>query len=382
MTRRYPWVPILLTILATLIMIKVINQTTVITQGFKLISNVLIPVLWGGALAFLLDPLVRTLQKRFRFPRLLSVGVTLLLFMCLVGISVVYFIPLLINGCKDLANQVPIWVNQVNEWIQALSNNDQFFNDYGLGLEEILHQNAADINQYVQNALSGLVNSSISVIMSTTSFFVRVFFMMIAAAFLLLGKETTINSMQTLIRALFNERNASLILGYASISKGIFYQFVIGKLIESTILTIVAILGFTLIGMPYAFLLSVFIGVTNVIPYIGPVTGALPPLFIAIFIGPWQLVAAMAVVAVVQIIDNAVLQPKLLGEIVGLPPIWVLISVLVGGACFGAIGMLLGIPVFACIKVIIGDYLEYRLAKKGLTGNPPMTIENNEEKET
>jgi predicted PurR-regulated permease PerM len=358
------WLRVLLLILVTLIFVRLFNQTDVLSQLLKVLHQIVAPLFWGCIVAFLLDPPVRKLQRTTRLPRVFCVISAAAGFAVLVLAGLVFLLPGLISGIRDLADQVPAWYNQASIWLADFQLNTTL---QQLGLDEILRSRIEGVDEYFHTAISTIVNSTVSVLMSTTSAFFSVLFICLAAIFFLLDKDSILLTSRRLIIALCDERRAAAILHYAAKSKVIFYQFVAGKIIESTILTILGLVGFALIGLPYVVLVSIFVGVTNIIPYIGPVLGAVFALLIALFSAdPAKLLYAALMVTFIQLVDNLWCQPKILGGKVGLRPIYVLFAVIVGQAFFGWLGILLAIPVCASLKIILDDYMTYRLKLKGL----------------
>jgi predicted PurR-regulated permease PerM len=361
--KKIAWIQLLVLLFVTLIMIRVINQTDMLMYFLGLLKQVAFPLFWGGILAFLMDPFVRKLNHITRLPRLICVPVAAICFAVIVFIILIYFVPVLITGFKDLVESLPTWINQLESWMNDFEFNEAFRQ---LGMDEIMRSNAESLNDYVQVTLNHVFNSGINVIRSTTSVLLSLLFTCMAAIFFLWDKEKLLLLGQSLVLALCSERHAAFVLDYAAKSKIIFYRFVVGKVIQAMVLTGIGVVGFTLIGVPYAVLVSAFVGVTNIIPYVGPVIGAIFAVLVALFSAdPINAVYAAMVVAFIQLVDNLVCQPKILGGKVGLAPIYILAGVLTGAALFGGIGMLLAIPVCAILKLICGDYISYRLKAKG-----------------
>ena len=147
----------------------------------------------------------------------------------------------------------------------------------------------------------------------------------------------------------------------------IFSGFVRGKLLDSIIIGILCFVGCSILKFPYTPLVSVFVGVTNIIPFFGPFLGAIPSTFLILLVSPRQALYFVMFVLALQQLDGNVIGPKILGNTTGLSSLWVIIAILVGGGFFGIAGMFFGVPVCACLNSLVNFFVEARLRKKGLS---------------
>ena len=186
----------------------------------------------------------------------------------------------------------------------------------------------------------------------------------VASIYVMANKEYLSSRGKKIVYALFKLKNANIILdGLASVNK-IFSQFINGKIVDSIIIGIITFILTTIVDMPYALLISVIIGVTNVIPFFGPIIGAIPCVFIVLIADPIKSIILLIMILCIQQFDGNILGPKILGDVTGLSSFWVLTAVIVGGGIFGFYGMLLGVPVFACIYMYINKTCTDKLEKK------------------
>ena len=149
----------------------------------------------------------------------------------------------------------------------------------------------------------------------------------------------------------------------------IFVGFINGKLIDSAIIGVLCFILCLLVRIPYPMLISVVVGVTNIIPFFGPIIGAIPCLMILVIVDPWAALRFFVLVIGLQQFDGNILGPKILGDSTGLSAIWVLVSIVVCGGLFGFPGMVLGVPTFAVLYTLVRDWANSRLRRKGLDGN-------------
>ena len=147
----------------------------------------------------------------------------------------------------------------------------------------------------------------------------------------------------------------------------IFSGFVRGKLLDSLIIGILCFIGCSILNMPYTPLISVVVGVTNVIPFFGPFLGAIPSALLILLVSPLQCLYFVLFILLLQQLDGNVIGPKILGGSTGISSLWVIIAILIGGGFGGVLGMFLGVPVFACIHSAVSFLCESSLRKKGVT---------------
>lgn len=167
-----------------------------------------------------------------------------------------------------------------------------------------------------------------------------------------------------LVYAVFNEKNGNIVCNTFKECNAIFSAFLLSKAVDSLIIGCLCCLIMTILRLPYAVLLSVIVGITNMIPYFGPFIGAIPGVLIYIFLKPMDAIIFAIMILVLQQFDGLVLGPRLLGQSTGLNPIWVIFAITVGGAYFGVIGMFIGVPVVAVVAYLLNKLIKYRLKNR------------------
>jgi Predicted permease len=144
----------------------------------------------------------------------------------------------------------------------------------------------------------------------------------------------------------------------------IFGRFLVGKIIDSTIIAILTYIVLTVTKMPYSLLISFIVGVTNIIPFFGPFIGAIPSFFIILFVSPIKALWFLVIILIIQQLDGNVIGPKILGDTLGISAFWILFSLLISGEIFGFIGLVIGVPLFVFVYSIVKDNVEKRLQKQ------------------
>ena len=189
---------------------------------------------------------------------------------------------------------------------------------------------------------------------------------LIVSVYVLFSKEKFSKQSKKITYAIFKPSNANMILHLTIKSNEIFGGFIIGKIIDSAIIGVLCFAGLSILNMPYAMLVSVIVGVTNVIPFFGPYIGAIPSAILILLAEPKMGIYFIIFIIALQQFDGNILGPKILGNSTGLSAFWVIVSILLGGGLFGIVGMLFGVPTFAVIYYVIKLLVDNKLEKKEL----------------
>ena len=214
------------------------------------------------------------------------------------------------------------------------------------------------VNEVMSNLTVGIINFVSEIL----NFLIG----LIVSVYILFSKETFSAQSKKIVYAVFRTDHANMILHLTKKSNEIFGGFIIGKIIDSMIIGVLCFFGLTILKIPYILLISVIVGVTNVIPFFGPFLGAIPSFFLILLVDPIQSLYFLLFVLALQQLDGNVIGPKILGESTGLSSLWVIIAILVGGSFFGVAGMFFGVPVCACLYSLVAFLVDRRLAEKDL----------------
>lgn len=353
-----------------------------IVQFLKVLVNVLQPVLIGIVIAYLLNPIVNFMERRGTVTaqklkwkkitpnqiRMISVAVTeILAIIVILGIGSM-LMPELINSLGTFIGSLPGYINKIAELLEVLTKNsdsqwiefiENLLND---GSKEISSWINAGVLQNLENFLSYFTTSVIGIAKMALNIMIGV----IISVYLLVSKQKFVGQGKKVLYALFYERQANNILEVVRKSHSIFSGFISGKLIDSLIIGVLCFIGMSIMKMPYIPLVSVLIGVTNVIPFFGPYLGAIPSILLILLISPGKGIMFLIFIIILQQLDGNIIGPKILGSSTGLSAFWVIFAILIGSGLFGIIGMIAGVPVFAVIYYLIKTGLEYSLRKKNL----------------
>ena len=290
-------------------------------------------------------------------------------------------LPQVWSSAVELVNNMSTYMRGLDAFVQELINR---FNLEGEGINEMLTayqdfvQSLTDLAiDKVRTSLPQIWNLGVAlgsgVVSALTAF--------IASIYMLSGKNRLVPQLKKLIYATVPKKKAAWFLEVCSQANRIFVGFINGKLIDSAIIGVLCFILNLILRIPYNILIAVIIGVTNVIPFFGPIIGAVPCIMILIIVDPWAALRFAVLVLALQQFDGNILGPKILGDSTGLSAIWVLVSIVVCGGLFGFPGMLLGVPTFAVLYTLVREWVNHRLQAKGIDGdgNPILSYAKAEE---
>lgn len=356
-----------------------------VKETVKAVVDVFSPFIAGFVIAYLLNTPVdffeRKVYAKYKGKRALSIVTVFLIAIAVIAVLLQLVLPQVADSIRQLFSNLTAYLNNLNQTVQELI---QRFHMDGEGLTNLVdHYNdfirnlsSADMvkraTEFLTSSAPELWNFGMSVGNSMVNGVVTAMTAVIASIYMLSGKPRLTSQLKKLIYATFPEKGASRILKVSGKANQIFVGFINGKLLDSAIIGVLCFLLCSLIKIPYAVLVSVVVGVTNVIPFFGPIIGAVPCLMILVIVNPWAALRFGVLIIALQQFDGNILGPKILGDSTGLSAIWVLVAIVVGGGLFGFPGMLLGVPTFAVLYSLVKEWAERRLEEKGIDadGNP------------
>lgn len=330
------------------------------------LGKVIQPFVAGFALAYLLNIPASYLEKnfftRFKFRRMLSILTSYLLAVLLLAVLLSSVVPQVVQSVVDLVNNSEGYINNLNA--TALWLSDRF----GLDQQELepLLISYQDLLRQAASLITAALPQLLDFGMAVGSGLVTALTAVISSVYMLTSKHALIGQMRRVTYALLSRDKADRVLRISRQANEVFSGFIAGKIIDSAIIGVLCFAGMTIFRMQYALLISVVVGVTNVIPFFGPFIGAIPSIMILLIVDPWDALYFGIFVLALQQFDGNILGPKILGDSTGLSPIWVLVAIIVGGGLFGFAGMLLGVPTFAVLYALTREWVTDRLRARGL----------------
>ena len=358
-----------LMLLAALLALGVIHFQW-LGDGINLCWRIFRPLIIGGCIAYILEIVVKRLELIF-FPNSKKVWlnksrrwICILLATILVLIIVVLLISTVIPGLKDaftvLSKELPNYFDQSKQWILENSEMIPAVHDYVMELELDWVKVQERVVNWALNGVStgGLLSSTVSVISAVTGEIANFFISAIFAIFLLLGKKELQAQFQHLLRACLREKTRIVIQHVLENSNRCFSGFIVGQTLNGLILGVLTWLGMRIFGMPYSLMVGVLSGTTSLIPIIGGYIGAVLGTFLVFTVNPSLAMWFLIFIVLLQTIQGNLLYPRLVGNSVGLPSLWVLAAVSAGGGLGGISGMLIAVPVTATAYALLQEWVK------------------------
>ncbi len=301
--------------------------------------------------------------KKLKVNRTQGIFLSCLVVIGIIGLVIYKILPQIVENIINITSFIMDGNLDVAQIVGDLKN--RFDNQYVMYIADYIMQAGESIRGIINKLLFQLYNTVMSVISNLGSSTLTVVTSFIINVYMLSEKEDILARGRRFIHAYFDEKKARQLLSMFTKANKIFKAFLNGKLLDSTIVGIMCIIAFAIAKVPYALLMGSLIGFFNIIPYFGPIIGSVPVVIVSFIVNPPKALTALIIIIIIQQIDGNFLDPKIVGENVGVSPFWIITSVTVGGNLFGIPGMILGVPVVVLIKTIIEESVEMRLLEKG-----------------
>ena len=386
------WFGLFLVLMAVILISLLIYNFKTIVSSFFSLFGLIKPIVYGCVIAYVLNPLVSWIQGLFvKFMgrngkevsdkwRGFSLGISItlaLLFMILVVVVLCWMVvPQLISTISSLVNVLPEKAQYYYKNLEDSIKGNEFLAEniqktmlkVTGSLEEIIEDKLlpwmqSDFLPGVNTIAVQFVNGVSSFISVVYNFFIG----MIVAIYILLGKSTFSAQAKKITYGVFSKKAADILIRYVKLTHKMFSGFIFGKIVDSAIMGMICLILMSFMKLPYAMLISVIVGVTNIIPFFGPYIGLVPSAFLIVLVSPVQALSFIIMIAILQQVDGNLISPAILGESTGLSAFWVLFSILFFGGLWGLPGMIVGVPFFAVIYRIAADMLNWRLRSKSFS---------------
>ena len=375
--------PYLLLITYAGIVFLVVTNLGGILGQISWITSVVRPFTFGLVIAFVLNRPFRMIRSRLYIPLLKKTGLSekkvssisgilsilsvyFLLFF-VTGLLISSVIPELISSIESFSGNMDTYLNLITTLISRIAVQFQLDSEVVNLLNTYWEDLLAGIGQMLNTLLPALVSFSMG---AATSIY-NVFSGLIISVYLLTGKEKLILTFKKILYAFLPDRWADYVMHVGHVANRSFGGFLNGQIIDASIVGLLCFLGMSVMRMPYAMLSSVIVGVTNIIPYFGPIIGAVPGVVLLLLTNPIKAVLFVVLIVCIQQIDGNFLSPRIVGSSIGVSGVWVLFSIIVGGKLFGIPGMVAGLPTFSVIYVLVREQAHRRLlAKNRQIDNP------------
>lgn len=371
-----------LVVAASILFYFALLRLTNVSYTFGKIFSVLKPVIYGAVIAYLLNPLVKKVDvylvpqlkkyvkkenKAEKISRGIGIFAALVFLISLIVVLCNLLLPELFMTIRNTIFILPGQLNDLMNRVNEIQFHDTTTSNI---LKTVIEEGSAMLQTWLREDLLSDVNEWMSnFTVDVINFFGEIFDMLIGimiSVYILYSKELFARQSKKMVYAMLKPNHANMVLHLTTKSNEIFGKFVIGKIIDSAIIGVLCFIGVSILNMPYTVLVSVIVGVTNVIPFFGPYIGAIPCTILILLSDPIKGVYFVLFILVLQQLDGNILGPKILGDSTGLSAFWVIVAILVGGGLFGFVGMVMGVPTFAVLYYIAQMLVNNRLEHKNL----------------
>ena len=363
-----------------------------LSSFWDVFKSTMLPIFDGIALAYLLNPLMKVIEKKWIVPlfgklkvkdspknpkriRSVSITVTLTIFLLIVAGLILLIVPQLLDSIQSIITRFPSYVDSFTKWADRfLVRYPQFRRLIDNYWENITDYFTKEILPMIQALLSTISSTVLGSVWSMLVFIFKLIIGIILSVYLLYNKEVYMAQAKKVTYSLLDEEKANNLINNTRFANKTFGGFISGKIVDSIIIGLLCFIGTSILRIPYALLVSVVVGVTNVIPFFGPYLGAIPTAFIILMINPMKCLWFLIFILILQQIDGNIIGPKILGDSTGLSSFWVIFAITLFGGFFGVMGMFLAVPIFAIIYAAIRTFINTRLEKKHMPNNTDFYI--------
>lgn len=352
----------------------VMHNLGLIGTGIKSILSLFAPFILGGAIAFVISVPMNFIerylfqgkktQKLKKFRRPLAFILTLLLVIAIIVAVVLVVVPEIGSAVADLINRVPKAYNNLMKQVESLLAEYPEIEEYFMGLQIDWESIMASLGEWLGAGIKGGINSGIGVVSGVVSGVVDFFIAFIFSIYILFQKENLARQGKKVLFALLKKERAEKIVSVLSLTHQTFSSFLSGQCLEAVILGAMFVVTMLILQLPYAWLMGVIITVTALIPMVGAFIGCFIGAFLILIISPVKALVFVIMFLVLQQLEGNLIYPHVVGKSVGLPGMWVLMAVTIGGSLLGIVGMLVFIPLFSVCYVLFREFVNKRLSEK------------------
>lgn len=347
----------------------------------KAFLGTLSPVLYGLGIAYLLHPIEDRIRKLLEpqlkkvlpdkkatgMAKALGILASLVFAVLVIWALIAMVLPQLLESITTIIGNFPSYYNTLSKWVQEFIN--------GSIAEDVTQEIMDQVYDYLTSFLTGTVLPKVQTILASLTTGVvnlaksmlNLIIGVIISVYLLSGKDRFLAQSKKLCYAALGQKKGGYVCNVCTFANRVFGGFIGGKIIDSLIIGVLCFIGLRILDMPYTMLISIIVGVTNIIPFFGPYLGAIPSALLLLVIDPMKCLYFVIFIIILQQLDGNVIGPQILGDATGLDSIWVVVSLLIFGNLFGVLGMVIAVPLFAVIYKIVTELVNFLLKKRELS---------------
>ncbi|MEA4831781.1 MAG: AI-2E family transporter [Oscillospiraceae bacterium] len=369
-----------LTVCACILFYLLINNFYIIGVTFRYIGNLTGPLIYAFVIAYAINPILNFWERilkengkhKLKTQKALrgwSVVLTYLCVIIILSMFVLIIAPNLVTSMSIFISNISIYTKNLSEWIEKTV---KVIEDYAIknpvistqldNFENMLSELMGVAVNWLKNIFPDAIDFLAKVSVEVKNLTIG----LIVSVYMLIDKEKFIAQLKKLGAALFKEERVAKVVGVMRFTHETIGSYIVGKIADSAIIGVITFFTLAVFGISFPLLLSVIVGITNIIPFFGPFIGAIPCIIILLMIEPVQAFWFAILILIIQQIDGNIIGPKIIGKSTGISAFWVVVAITIGGGLFGFWGMLLGVPVFAVIYSLVKNAVVKKLEKKGL----------------
>ena len=381
-------ITIFLVALAVMALYYLMFRSNSVANGMRVVGGAMMAIIYGIIIAYIMAPSLNFIEakilrplylkrgidvtkptavRRRRQMRKISVAMTMAFLLLILYSLLMIIIPQLVNSIRSIVNNLPIYINNIYDLSNKYLSSNPDANTY---VNELVSRYSDKINELLNNTLMPNMTELIQTVSKSFISLIRGIFNflvgLIVAVYLLNSKEVFCGQGKKLAYAFFEENIANEIVSECRFIHNTFIGFLTGKILDSAIIGVLCFIGTSIIGTPYPVLVSVVVGVTNIIPFFGPYIGAIIGSLLVVMIDPIATIYFIIFVLFLQQFDGNILGPKILGNSTGLSSFWVIFAIMFFGGIFGVAGWVIGVPLFAVFYALVTRITNHYLRKKNL----------------
>lgn len=361
---KIPCVNILVLVVISYILIKFIDNYESVFAVINSFISILAPFIFAFVIAYILNPILSFLEKRFHLKRSMSIAITYIVIISLILIFLIILLPKAASSLAELVENLPKFTYQTEQWIDRYISNSESLSK--IRMKALKNNNITSIIPKMTGILKIILDTIFDKTISITLSLINVVFGFIISIYILYDKEKIIKTTQKFIYIILKRNNGDRLIDLIQNIHSMLGICIGNKAFDSIIIASICFVGLTVLGSPYTLLITIIVGITNMVPYFGPTIGMIVAFIINLFFNPFKAVKVLIFLFFLQQIDSWYLDPKLVGNRVGLSPLLAIFAITIGGKLFGVIGMLLAVPTMAVIKIYMDKILrKYPQVDKG-----------------
>ncbi len=343
-------------IIITILFYLLMSNLSVIRNAIM----VLRPLIWGVVISYLMNPIAKLIMKKFRWKWNISILFAYFILFVTVALFFFWIVPIISDNVSALIEKSPYFISEITKSLENLK----------VDLEKVVgNVNFIDLSsifdkvtEIASQSVTYISNSFVGILKGLLQIFLGI----VISIYVLISKDRIKETSTRFMRVSLHKDNFTQTVHFLKKADNTFSNFLVGKLIDSVIIGIIAFIGFMFLKVPFAPLMAFIVGFTNIIPYFGPIIGGIPVAIISFIVNPYMGIWTAIFILALQQLDGYVIGPKILGDSVGISAFWVIIGVVIGGGLFGFIGMVMGVPAIAIAHEEFKLFISNREKKLGI----------------